>query len=78
MHDGITYESALEIARKANPEINHCMEYTSAFAFTVEADVDADGGIEPVVVLKDDGRIEKMFRYAMAYPDKELIRSFDI
>lgn len=73
----IEYDEALKIARGKKKGINHCVEYTNAFAFSREDDNSCDGGDSPIVVLKETGETINMVEYLWS-PNKEVVGAFDV
>lgn len=68
----IDFEEALKIAKSHKRDINHCVEYTNAYMFCYQRD-DVAGAVEsPIVVLKEDGRVMSMTKYAWT-PGKEYV-----
>lgn len=73
----VTYEQALEIARKLKNGIDACDEYNDAYAFKRRAEEFMIGGDGACVVLKKNGRAINIVEYFDNYEAKH-IREFDI
>lgn len=73
----ITYEEALSIARKYKTHINLCTEYTNAYSFEFDTGFETFGGNEPIVVLKENGRVMKQIEYAIT-GNKSVVRAFAV
>lgn len=63
----ITYEAALEAAKKLKPSIDNCQEHTDAYIFGCQKDDDSVGGDGPVVILKETGEAVNMVCYLDDY-----------
>lgn len=59
----MTFEEALEKAKKVKSHIDNCTEYTDAFVFGWQGDDDEIGGSGPVVILKATGEAINMTAY---------------
>lgn len=73
----VTFEEALEKARKLKPDIDACDEYNDAFLFKVRADEWSIGGNPPCVILKENGKAINQTEYFDRYEAKH-IREFNI
>ena len=58
----LTYDEALVIAGRRNPNINYCREYVNAFVFEYQDDGYYTGGYghTPCVILKESGCVIAM------------------
>lgn len=69
----VTYEEALEIAKKRMDYIDSCFEYEKAYVFSCREGEFCDGGPNSsVVVLKDNGQITIMPELVLMGPGKEI------
>ena len=75
----ISYEVALEKAKKLKENIDNVMEYENGWVFGFYDDSNYIGGYghTPVVILKNDGKATNMPQF-VADGTGEHIRSFDI
>lgn len=73
----VSYEQALEQAKKLKPNIDACDEYNDAFLFKVKADEWTLGGDSPCIILKENGKAINQTEYFDRYEAKH-IREFDI
>ncbi len=73
----ITYEQALEKARKLKQGIDACDEYDKAFVFKRKADRFNIGGDGACVILKDSGKAIEQTEFYDEY-GAEHIREFDV
>lgn len=73
----ISYEEALKIARQHKTKINHCIEYTNAYAFEFDDGVFTMGGDSPVVIMKENGAVSDLISYAIT-PGKSVVRDFKV
>ena len=76
----ITYEEALEIARRRKGKIDKCVECENAYIFSHTEDSGYDGGYGhvPVVVMKEDGRIVFGMPAILNGSVGDEIREFDV
>lgn len=58
----MTYEQAMKKAKKLNPAVDTCTEYTDAYVFSQTHDV-SFGGDGPVAVMKESGKALNMADY---------------
>jgi len=76
----VTYEQALEKARCLKSKINKCNEYEDAYVFVYDTE-DSEvqyGGEGPCVIMKDDGTVLPMIRYALIGKADKIIKSFAV
>lgn len=75
----ITYEVALETAKKLKGDIDNCTETENGYIFGCKNDDNYEGGAghTPVVILKKDGRAVNMPWFVIHGMGAE-IRTFDI
>lgn len=73
----INYEEALKIARQHKTKINHCIEYTNAYAFEFDNGEYTMGGDSPIVIMKENGAITDIASYSIT-PGKSVVRDFKV
>ncbi len=75
----ITFNDALEIAKKHNPNITGCDEWTGGWVFGDKNEQDNQGGYEhaPIIITKDTGEMMSMIQFVTSGKAGEYIRSFD-
>ena len=71
---------AIEKAQKINPRYNKCIEHSNAWAFSVDDGEDRVGGPDAgVIIMKDDGRVLRMYEYYMTdLGDDRIISEWEI
>lgn len=75
----MNYEEALKKAKKIKPDINICIEKTSAFIFGHEGGEISEGGSNtPVVIMKEKGNAVSMPYYNANYPSDKQIKIIKI
>jgi hypothetical protein len=81
----ITYEQALEAAKKAKPNIDECTEWENGWMFGYSGDEGFDGGMEngigrsPVIIRKSDGKRMAMIEFISSGEGAgEVVREFKI
>lgn len=73
----VTYDEALNIAKKLKKNIDACDEFDNAYLFKCRAEEWDIGGSGPCIVLKENGRAINQVEYYDKY-EAEHIREFDI
>lgn len=73
----VTFEQALETAKKLKPNCDACDEYNDAYLFKRKADEFTIGGDSPCIVLKESGKAINVVEYFDNY-DAEHVREFDL
>ena len=73
-------KEAIEKAKKLNPNYNRCIEHSNAWAFNIADDEECVGGPNAgIVVMKDDGRVLRMYEYYMTdLGESEIISEHEI
>ena len=70
----ISYEEALAKAKAYKPNIDMCTEYENGYVFACKADAMSIGGYdeEPVVILKETGKIIDITSFIDGNPGDEI------
>lgn len=81
----ITYEQALETAKKIKPNIDECVEWENGWVFEYSGDDGFQGGMEngigrgPVVIRKSDGQRMNMIQFISSGDGAgDVVREFKI
>lgn len=81
----VSFESAKATALALKPDANICREYDNAWEFDCKGDAAADGGMGPVVVLKEDGKAISLTAFLLRSdpnryidPVDDVIREFGV